>query len=156
VRQGGPMGGLVLVLDRRDDDAAFRRLVDATLAGGAGGFVPVRRDGAMPAALMVSPVPARLAEAVRPASAELVLVTIRDPVRRGPPAAGFLAGVFGLSPAEAEVAAALIGGRTAEEVAHDRGVAPRTVQSQVRALLGKSGIGSLREFERVAALLTGS
>ena len=61
--------------------------------------------------------------------------------------------MFGLSLAEAEVAVALTGGASAEDVARGRGVPLMTVRSQIRSILGKSEAENLRDFERAMASL---
>lgn len=61
--------------------------------------------------------------------------------------------MFGLSRAEAEVAVALTGGASAEDVARGRGVPLMTVRSQIRSILGKSEAENLRDFERAMASL---
>ena len=64
----------------------------------------------------------------------------------------FVAEAFGLTRAEAEVAAALAGGETANSVAAARGVTVGTVRAQVRVILAKVGAMNLREFEHILGL----
>ncbi len=59
--------------------------------------------------------------------------------------------MFDFSRAEAEVAIALTGGASAEDVARRRGVSLMTVRSQIRAILGKAEAENLRDFERTMA-----
>ena len=61
--------------------------------------------------------------------------------------------MFGLSVAEAAVAVALLGGRTAEDVARLRQVSLDTIRSQIRTVLRKSEAANLRDFERIGAML---
>ncbi len=56
-----------------------------------------------------------------------------------------------LSPAEREVAAALLRGATNAEIAERRGVAKRTVTKQVAAIFEKLGVRSRRELLTLAA-----
>ena len=53
------------------------------------------------------------------------------------------------------MAAALVGGVSAEAVAEARGVAVATVRGQIRSILAKTGASGLRELERMMALLAG-
>ncbi|MBX9750320.1 MAG: hypothetical protein K5Q68_12110 [Roseococcus sp.] len=64
--------------------------------------------------------------------------------------------MFGLTLAEAEVAAALCGGATTESVAVARGVGPATIRTQVRVILEKTGAPNLRRLEQMLALLPGA
>ena len=61
--------------------------------------------------------------------------------------------LFGLSTAEAAVAVALLGGKTAEDVARVRQVSLDTVRSQIRTVLNKSEATNLRDLERIGAML---
>jgi DNA-binding NarL/FixJ family response regulator len=84
---------------------------------------------------------------------KLAIIVIRDLDRVAPPPIEALCEVFGLSRAEADVAAALAGGASAEDVARQRNVSLTTVRSQIRSILGKSGTENLRDFERSMASL---
>ena len=57
--------------------------------------------------------------------------------------------LFGLTPAEAEVALALVGGATKGAVARQRRSQVSTVNTQVRSILAKTGTANLRDFERL-------
>lgn len=152
---------------RQADTAALAAEVGATARrGGAGGAVPLRdADGAPTVAAVVSPLPRRLSPLGGGASGRVpgrALILMR-PLRRAPADAAGGAGVdaaalrrlFGLTQAEAEVGLALAGGATKEAVAARRGARPSTVQTQVRAILAKTGAANLRDFERMLAGLGG-
>ena len=62
-----------------------------------------------------------------------------------------LKALFGFTDAEVSVAQSLIGGRTAEIVAAERGVSVSTIRTQVRHILEKAGVQSLRELEAMLA-----
>jgi len=81
------------------------------------------------------------------------MVIARDLATPLTPAAPLLSELFGLSAAEAAVANSLLGGRTAEDVAHARNVSLDTVRSQIRTVLRKTDAANLRDFERIGALL---
>ncbi|ACK51855.1 regulatory protein LuxR [Methylocella silvestris BL2] len=115
------------------------------------------RNGAV-VALMVAPAPLGLADEVRGpesggAREPLVVIVLRPLNRKAAPQADMLCEMFGFSRAEAEVAVALTGGASAEDVARGRGVSLVTVRSQIRSILGKSEAENLRDFERTMAAL---
>ncbi len=64
-----------------------------------------------------------------------------------------LSDLYGLTRAEAEVAGALAGGVTAEQVARARHVSLDTIRTQVRTVLRKTNAANLRDFERIVALV---
>ncbi|MFG1334196.1 hypothetical protein V5F41_23515, partial [Xanthobacter autotrophicus] len=68
----------------------------------------------------------------------LALIILRPLNRKVVPQADMLCEMFSFSRAEAEVAVALTGGASAEDVARGRGVSLMTVRSQIRSILGKS------------------
>src|SRR6516165_4810974 len=69
----------------------------------------------------------------------LALIVVVDPMRHAPSETD-LAEFFGLSPAEARLAAALIAGKRLSAVAADRGVQITTVRTQLRSVLRKVGV----------------
>lgn len=156
-------GGTHLTALHRDDARELRRLVLSAAQGGPGGSLRIRpRDDdvdqlPMQVAL-VSPAPPGMLEDADPATRAvegLALVVVEDLVRRAAPPATMLCELFGLSRAEAEVAVGLVGGTSAEEVAQQRDVAVDTIRNQIRAILRKSEVTNLRDFERVVATLAG-
>ncbi len=151
-------GGTYLSPRCREDAARLRRLVGSVTAGGAGGSFRLRADEfqgdpAPSVVVMVAPAPARLALEAGAGVEPLILIVLRDMARHPAPPPEMLCDIFGLSPAEAEVAVALMGGVSAEQVAEHRAVALGTVRSQVRAILEKSGAANLRDLERSLAAL---
>jgi DNA-binding NarL/FixJ family response regulator len=79
-------------------------------------------------------------------------VLARNLLKPASPPVKLLIDLFGLTRSEGEVAAALAGGVTAEDVARTRRVSLDTVRSQIRTILGKTGASGLRDFERIIAL----
>lgn len=156
-RPGGEGRGTLLGVPDRAGGAALAALVRATAAGGAGGAVALRDDEGVPAiAALVYPLPRRLVEAAGEGAGRVpgrALILFRDlaPARGMEP--GRLRVLFGLTPAEAEIAVALAGGATKATVAAARGLQVSTVNSQVRAILAKSGAVNLRDLERLLASL---
>ena len=156
---GGRSPSTTLRALRHADTAALTRVVRATaLLGAPGGAVPLRDvDGVTAAAALVSPLPRRLADG-EPGLAGRVggraMILIRSIGRQPAPLRPeILRDLFGLSPAEADVARALAGGATKETVAQSRNARPSTVRTQVRSLLAKTGARNLRDLERLLATL---
>ena len=153
--------GTYLTARHRDDANALRRLVTAVAQGHAGGGLRIRPRETdaerlpMQAALVMPAPPAMLgtgAYELQDGNGS-VLVLIEDLARRAPLRAGLLCDLFGLSRSESEVATALMGGATAEDVASGRHVSLDTVRSQIRSVLRKSEAANLRDFEGLLATL---
>ncbi len=159
MRSGPSAGsGVYVAAMSRDEAATLRRHVASATSGGVGGSMRIGLRQGATLALQVWPAPPGLAEDVagveRDALAEPMAILLLRPLeRKAAPSAEMLCELFGFSRAEAEVAAALSGGATAEEVARRRGVSLMTVRSQVRSILGKSDSDNLRDLERSMATL---
>jgi len=69
---------------------------------------------------------------------------------RAPPNAEVLQVLFDLTPAEARVARGIGEGRTVEAIAETFGLSRETIRSQLKAVLGKTGLG--RQADLVAML----
>jgi hypothetical protein len=158
--RSGPYAGsgVYLAAMSREEAGVLRRLVASATSGGSGGAMRViSRNGAV-VALMVAPAPQGLADDMRGpesggAREPLALLILRPLDRKAVPQADMLCEMFGFSRAEAEVAVALTGGASAEDVARGRGVSLMTVRSQIRSILGKSEVENLRDFERTMGIL---
>ena len=127
---------------------------------GAGGAVRLRDgDGEATVAALVTPLPCRMLGVSggmgRVAGQALILLRALAAARE-PPKAELLRTLFGLTPAEAEVARALAGGATKGTVAAQRGSRVSTVRTQVRSVLEKTGATNLRELEGVMSRLQGA
>lgn len=153
--------GTYLTARHRDDANALRRLVADAARGQAGGGLRIRPRETdaerlpMQAALVMPAPPAMLGAGgpELPQGEGGVLVLIEDLARRAPLPGTLLCDLFGFSRSEAEVAVALMGGATAEDVAMGRHVSIDTVRSQIRSVLRKSEATNLRDFEGVLATL---
>jgi DNA-binding CsgD family transcriptional regulator len=144
----------------REDNAALGTLVKATALGGSsGGALRIRNQSLTPAtAALVTPLPRRLSnEALGELSGRVAgqtLLLLRDLLSPlAPPNPDMLRNLFGLTPAEAEVARAICGGVTKSSVAASRGLRESTVRTQVRSILAKTGTTNLRDLERLLATL---
>ncbi len=152
-----------LVARHPADDAQLCSLVAAASRGSAGGGMQIRArssaltgDSATLSAL-ICPALRHLSSPGQPNMGTSVVggaatVLARRLLGRAIPPFGLLIDLFGLTRSEAEVAVALAGGVTAEEVARTRAVTLDTVRSQIRAILRKTGASGLRDFERIIAL----
>ena len=69
-------------------------------------------------------------------------------------AARRLAQVFGLSLAEADVAAAIVAGQEPEEIAAARARSIHTVRAQIRSILGKAGVRRVGDLQALRGLAT--
>jgi DNA-binding CsgD family transcriptional regulator len=113
-------------------DAAARRML-------------VARGDALPAyVLTVAPLRAGFAIDER----RLALIVVVDPVLHAPSETD-LAECFGLSPAEARLAAAMMAGKRLCAIAADRGVQITTVRTQLAAVLKKVGVKRQSDLLRV-------
>jgi DNA-binding NarL/FixJ family response regulator len=159
LRSGPHAGsGVYLAAAAKDDATTLRRLVASAISGGSGGSMRVVNRHVSSCAVLVSPAPQGLSsDQAMPntshSAEKLAMVVVRHLGGAASPSPDTLCEVFGFSRAEADVAAALSGGASAEDVAQQRKVSLTTVRSQIRSILGKSGSENLRDFERSMASL---
>jgi DNA-binding CsgD family transcriptional regulator len=81
------------------------------------------------------------------------LLLVADPEARAAPAAATLARLFGLTPAEAALAAAIAAGRGAQDHARRRGIGKETLRSHLAAVRRKTGCRSQVELVALFARL---
>ncbi|AWM05567.2 helix-turn-helix transcriptional regulator [Bradyrhizobium symbiodeficiens] len=151
-------GGVYLAAQAKDAAMTLRRLVTSATSGQVGGSMRIVNRDMSSCAVLVSPAPQGLSADEATADGgglaeKLAMVVVRDLGRVASPPPQMLCEVFGLSRAEADVAVALSGGASAEDVAQQRNVSLPTIRSQIRSILGKSGTENLRDFERSMASL---
>jgi DNA-binding CsgD family transcriptional regulator len=157
-RAGGAIVRLEDGLLIRNDRLCARRVFETTKVakliagataagkpGAAAGRMLIGRGDGLPAyVLTVAPLRAGLlADELR-----LAMVVVVDPVRHAPSEAD-LADFFGLSPAEARVAAALLTGRTLAEIAAASGIRITTVRTQLASILRKVGAERQADLVRI-------
>ena len=80
-----------------------------------------------------------------------VMVCVTDPDAGAVISEARLQGLFGLTPAEARVAVAIVGGASAKDAAQSLGVSYHTVRHQMQSILEKTGAS--RQSELVAMLM---
>jgi DNA-binding CsgD family transcriptional regulator len=137
---------------------ALGKLVAEAAASGAGagaspgGAMALSRPSmSRPLPVLVAPLRGRqpLLADRRPAAA----VFVTDPERCASVPGRRLVELFGLTPAEAQLAVALLAGKRLGRIAADRGVQLPTVRNQLRAVLSKTGTGRQADLVRLLASL---
>ncbi|MFH6785271.1 MULTISPECIES: helix-turn-helix transcriptional regulator [Methylobacterium] len=128
--------GILRIADPRAREEAAG-LLQQRRAGPAGPVLVPRRDR-RPLVLRALPVIEAARSPFLGASA-LLLVTDLEADRRPDPA--LLAQVFGLTTAEARLAAILAGGAALDEAADQLGIAVETARSHIKAVFAKTGTG---------------
>jgi DNA-binding NarL/FixJ family response regulator len=154
-----PTSGTKLVIDHRGDASRLRAMIRNVANGGAGGAMRIEFEANDSAdrvgqyGIFVSPHPRD--NDVHSLAIEghvPVLILINELSRPQVVKPSLFSELFGLSAAEGAVAAALLGGQSAETVARERAVSLDTVRTQIRTVLRKSNAANLRDFERIGAL----
>jgi len=155
-----PTAGTKLAVDNRGEMTRLRVMIRDAAAGGVGGAMRVEFDALGNSgrigqyAILVSPQwPDRKSDAFAEGGRAPVLVQISELSSPRAARPSLLSELFGLSAAEGAVAAALLGGQSAEAVARERDVSLDTIRTQIRTVLRKSNATNLRDFERMGALL---
>jgi DNA-binding CsgD family transcriptional regulator len=148
----------VLIAATSDETRALGRLVAEAAATGAGagtspgGAIALSRPSlSTPLPVLVAPLRGQWTPPAAPRAAAAVFVT--DPERSGTVAGRQLVELFGLTPAEAQLAVALLAGKRLAHIAAERGVQLPTVRNQLRAVLAKTGTGRQAELVRLLATL---
>jgi DNA-binding CsgD family transcriptional regulator len=123
--------------------AVARTGAQMTDATGTGSFVSGNRDGSDPVVFHAIPVEGQARDLFGSA---LTLVAVTRPGAARTPDPMLIQGLFDLTAAEARVAAGLIDGRSIGEMAGQNGVGVETVRTQVKSILGKTGVQRQAEF----------
>jgi DNA-binding CsgD family transcriptional regulator len=139
---------------RSDENRSLQRLIAeaaATGMGAAGAISLSRPSGAQPLPVLVAPFAGkRLAEGpFWPAA----IVFIGNPEQEGRGPTDLLQRLYGMTHAEASLAAILLQGRDLAEAARELGVTMNTVRTQLRCVFDKTG--ARRQAELVRILLRG-
>jgi DNA-binding CsgD family transcriptional regulator/PAS domain-containing protein len=142
---------------------ALGRAVTAALAALAGkvGLLPTAGTVAVPRPSGMSPwfvraLPMRQASlGEAPAGFQGALLLVSDGEQRSKPGAALLGKLFGLTPAEAALAASLAAGRRAEEHAKRRGISVETARTQLAAIRRKTGCRRQADLAALLARLPG-
>lgn len=148
----------VLVAAGADDARALAKLIAEAASTGAGagaspgGAIALSRPSMSPP-LPVLVAPLRGGWALPAARRAVAAVFVTDPQRCPKIAGRQLILLFGLTPAEAQLAIALLAGKRLRHIAAERGVQLPTVRNQLRAVLAKTGTGRQSELVRLLATL---
>ncbi len=141
---------------KRTADIVLAFVQEVTAGVGSGGTARIPRGtGRKPLAILVMPLPLWLPRTASTPEQGTVkgsaMLLSRDLDRSEALSLSYVASIFSLTTAEAEVAIELCAGLTAEVVAARRGTSVTTVRSQVRAVLEKTAFKSLRELTHALA-----
>lgn len=126
---------------------ALDRAVTAALAAASGrvGLLPTAGSLALPRSSGRAPWLVRALPLVGDGAGALVpqfrgaMLMVTDAAQRAAPGAALLGRLFGLTPAQASLAAALVAGRSLEDHARRRGVSKETVRSHLAEIRRKTG-----------------
>jgi len=142
-------GERLVFADHPTDTLFTSALVELGTASHAGAMrsVPMRARGSRPAMILRLITLCAGGRDVFGASSILVVTRLEPPAA---PAAELLQGLFDLTPAEARVAREIGDGRTIDTIAEMFGLSRETIRSQLKAVLGKAGVG--RQADLVAIL----
>jgi DNA-binding CsgD family transcriptional regulator len=146
-----------LAAERPEEAAALARLISEAArtacrrAGEGGGSLRIsRRSGSALYGLLVVPLGERSALPEIPAGPQ-VLILITDPEQRPKVLGRRLIELFGLTAAEARLAAGLAEGKRLEEIAAERSVRMPTLRTQLRMVLDKTGTTRQADLVRLIA-----
>jgi DNA-binding CsgD family transcriptional regulator len=142
---------------------ALARAVTAALSAAAGqvGLLPMAGSLALPRPSGRAPWLVRALPVLRMEASELpggfrgAMLLVGDGERRARPAAALLGRLFGLTPAEAALAAALAAGQSLAEHARRRGIGVETARSHLAAIRRKTGCRRQAELVALFARLPG-
>jgi DNA-binding CsgD family transcriptional regulator len=159
--EGGEIDGQggKLAARRPIDNAALQRLIagaietahgrgrDGGVGGGGGSMALAKRAGPRPYAVLVAPVPERVAPMSLAAPAVVVLLTDPDHAPETP--ARLLRRVYGLTRKEAQLALALAAGATLSDAAKGLRIAEGTARRHLAAIFARTGIHRQAELMRL-------
>jgi DNA-binding CsgD family transcriptional regulator len=150
---------------RRDETEELRRSITEAcappgrLTSKAGGFMCIwRPSGRQPFALTIAPLRITTLELGRRPAA---VVFVSDPHSSSSGAHAALRRLYGLTRSEADVADRLLGGKSLDQIAVERGTSISTARTQLKRVLAKTGAHTQAELMRLlahgpAALRSGS
>lgn len=132
---------------QRDQNQQLAALIHAAGSGGPGGAMVLGTDeGDGPVVVLVTPLPPSLDEA---GMRGRVMVSLRTARGSLSVSVGTIAGMFGLSPRQAEIAVLLCDGLSLEDIARKLGLKITTARSHLAAAFLRTGAGNQRELVRL-------
>jgi len=132
---------------------ALAALTHDAANGGAGGVVRLTdRSGCLGLVALITPLPRNfgLGDSGR---SGLALVTLRSAWDSPSFSSELLIALFGLSPAQAEIALAIFDGCSPEEIAAHRGVAVSTLRTHLAQIFVRTGAENQRDLVRLLGML---
>jgi DNA-binding CsgD family transcriptional regulator/PAS domain-containing protein len=147
------VGGRLSAIPRREADALRHLVAKASappgrLPEGAAGFLQVSRpSGQRDFALLIAPLRLDMFALTNRRPAAIVFIT--DPERAAVGVEAILRRLFALTPAEAEVTAQLLRGRSLEEIRAELGTSVHTTRTHLKRVFAKTGTRSQAELVRV-------
>lgn len=84
---------------------------------------------------------------------ELALIALRAPSAASVHTAETLSALFGLSPTQAAIALAIFNGRSADQIAAERGTKITTLRSHLQKIFQRTGTETQRDLVRLLAML---
>ena len=143
---GARFGGVSA--ERSQDEGKLAQLIRAAAEEARAGAMTLTGDAGKPIFMLVTPLPQTVHQ-----GSQLVLITLRAAAASPLAASDTLRELFGLTPAEARVGAALSAGAGVDDVAAELGVSDETIRTHVKRILSKTGVGNQREFVALLGLL---
>lgn len=131
-----------------EESVELALLVADAARGGAGGGMAVTDEAGGIILVLVAPLPRRFID-----QPWLVLVTLRPATASPTVSDRTLARLFGLTPAEARLALALLAGRSLAEIGAERRVTENTLRTQLAKVLRKTDTANQRSLVRLLGLL---
>jgi DNA-binding CsgD family transcriptional regulator len=134
--------------------AAVERAVkhDRVLRDPLGSVVLPRKEGLRPLVAQVIPVVGRAQDIFQLVSAIVVLTDLEEASAAGP-LEPLLQRAFGLTPAEARLAAAMSSGKTLPEISRAAGVSHETMRSRLKSVFEKTGTSRQTQLVHVLSRL---
>lgn len=146
-----PGAGQAIAGSRPEQTTRLRAMVASAARGEPGGALGLHDDNGGRLLLVVSPLPGLLGDA--PGRALVAIRSERSAFTAEPQ---MLIALFGLTPAEADLAWSLMQNESLRDIRARRGVSENTVRTQLARVLDKTGTANQRELVRLLALVPGA
>jgi DNA-binding CsgD family transcriptional regulator len=146
--------GILTALDRTASRQLGALLTQAAHADGAAGTLRIPRPSGQPAlALIAMPLRRLTLDALLMPEQPAVLLCVSDPASRRHPPAALLASIFGLTAAEAELAARLLAGFDLRAIAEETERSINTIRNLLAHVMEKTETSRQSELIRVLGVL---
>ena len=147
--------GRVAAAARLQHDRLIRLIANAANTSGrereaSGSTAIARPSGRLPLVLMVSPLHRSVLPNADPGCG-IAAILVKDPEANSKVSADELSAVYGLTPAEARVAALIVNGFCLIDVTHKLGISKNTARSHMKRIYAKTGVQRAAELVRLVA-----